>query len=64
MCWPMPTATCRSSCWPPGSELQIAVEARETLQAEGIGTRVVSVPCLDWFEAQDSDYIESVLPQR
>ena len=45
-----------------GSELQIAVEARETLQEEGIGTRVVSVPCLDWFEAQDSDYIESVLP--
>ena len=45
-----------------GSELQIAVAARETLQAEGIGTRVVSVPCLDWFEAQDSDYIESVLP--
>jgi len=45
-----------------GSELQIAVEARETLQAEGIGTRVVSVPCLDWFEAQDSAYIESVLP--
>jgi transketolase len=45
-----------------GSELQIAVEARKTLQAEGIGTRVVSVPCLDWFEVQDSDYIESVLP--
>jgi len=45
-----------------GSELQLAVAARETLQAQGIGTRVVSVPCLDWFEAQDSDYIESVLP--
>jgi transketolase len=45
-----------------GSELQIAVEAREALQAEGIGTRVVSVPCLDWFETQDSAYIESVLP--
>lgn len=45
-----------------GSELQIAVAARETLQAEGIGTRVVSVPCLDWFQAQDSEYIESVLP--
>ena len=38
------------------------MKAREALQAEGIGTRVVSVPCLDWFEAQDSDYIESVLP--
>ena len=45
-----------------GSELQIAVAAREALQAEGIGARVVSVPCLDWFEVQDSDYIESVLP--
>ena len=46
-----------------GSEVQIALAARESLQAEGIGTRVVSVPCLDWFEAQDKDYIESVLPQ-
>ena len=45
-----------------GSEVQIAVAAREALQAEGIGTRVVSVPCLDWFQAQDSVYIESVLP--
>ena len=45
-----------------GSEVQIAVKARELLQAEGIGARVVSVPCLDWFEAQDVDYIESVLP--
>ncbi len=45
-----------------GSEVQIAVKAREMLQAEGIGTRVVSVPCLDWFEVQDAAYIESVLP--
>ena len=45
-----------------GSEVQIAVAAREALQAEGIGTRIVSVPCLDWFEAQDSAYTESVLP--
>jgi len=45
-----------------GSEVQIAVAARDALQAEGIGTRVVSVPCLDWFQAQDSAYIESVLP--
>ena len=45
-----------------GSEVQIAVAARAALQAEGIGTRVVSVPCLDWFQAQDSAYIESVLP--
>ena len=46
-----------------GSEVQIALAARDTLQAEGIGTRVVSVPCLDWFEAQDAEYIESVLPE-
>ncbi len=45
-----------------GSEVQLAVAARELLQAEGIGTRVVSVPCLDWFGAQDPEYIESVLP--
>ena len=45
-----------------GSEVQIAVQAREALQGEGIGTRVVSVPCLDWFEVQDEEYIESVLP--
>ena len=45
-----------------GSEVQIAVAARAALQAEGIGARVVSVPCLDWFQAQDSAYIESVLP--
>ena len=34
-----------------GSEVQIAVAARQTLQAEGIGTRVVSMPSLDWFAA-------------
>jgi transketolase len=45
-----------------GSEVQIAVAAREALQGEGIGARVVSVPCLDWFEVQDEAYIESVLP--
>ncbi len=46
-----------------GSEVQIAVEARKALQAEGIGARVVSMPCLDWFEAQDAGYIENVLPK-
>ncbi|TKV62146.1 transketolase [Nakamurella flava] len=45
-----------------GSELSLAVQAKEQLAAEGISARVVSVPCLDWFEAQDSAYIESVLP--
>ncbi len=45
-----------------GSEVQLAVAARKVLQDKGIGTRVVSMPCLDWFERQDAEYIESVLP--
>jgi transketolase len=45
-----------------GSELQIAVEAREVLKAEGINARVVSAPSLEWFEEQDAAYRESVLP--
>lgn len=45
-----------------GSEVQHAVAARETLQAEGIGTRVVSLPSWELFEAQDSAYREEVLP--
>ena len=45
-----------------GSEVQIAVEAREVLKGEGINARVVSVPSLEWFEEQDAAYRESVLP--
>ncbi|MBS41969.1 MAG: transketolase [Nocardioides sp.] len=45
-----------------GSELQLAVEARELLAAEGIAARVVSLPCLEWFEEQDTAYRDSVLP--
>jgi len=45
-----------------GSELQIAVAARETLEAQGIGTRVVSMPCQEWFDAQPADYRDTVLP--
>ena len=45
-----------------GSELQIAVEAREQLEADGVPTRVVSMPCVEWFDAQDEAYRESVLP--
>lgn len=45
-----------------GSEVQLAVAARETLEAEGIGTRVVSMPCQEWFAEQDEAYRESVLP--
>ena len=46
-----------------GSEVQIAVEAREQLKAEGINARVVSAPCLEWFEEQSAEYRESVLPK-
>lgn len=45
-----------------GSEVQLAVEARERLQAEGIATRVVSMPSVEWFEEQDQAYRDSVLP--
>ena len=45
-----------------GSELQLAVEARLLLESSGIGTRVVSAPCLEWFEEQSAAYRESVLP--
>jgi transketolase len=45
-----------------GSELQIAVEARKVLEADGVPTRVVSMPCVEWFDAQDAAYRESVLP--
>ncbi|MDO5025771.1 MAG: transketolase [Trueperella sp.] len=47
-----------------GSEVSLALEAREELAKEGIGARVVSLPCLEWFAAQDADYREAVLPQR
>ncbi len=45
-----------------GSEVQIAVAAREQLAAEGISARVVSMPCMEWFTLQDASYRESVLP--
>ena len=45
-----------------GSEVQIAVEARELLKNEGINARVVSAPSLEWFEEQSAEYRESVLP--
>jgi transketolase len=45
-----------------GSEVEIAVAAWETLEAEGTPTRVVSMPCVEWFRAQDAAYRESVLP--
>ncbi|MFF6996956.1 transketolase [Streptomyces sp. NPDC008313] len=45
-----------------GSEVHVAVEARERLQAEGVATRVVSMPSVEWFEEQDQGYRDSVLP--
>ncbi|SEP71002.1 transketolase [Streptomyces radiopugnans] len=45
-----------------GSEVQLAVAARESLQAEGVPARVVSMPCLEWFEEQDQAWRERVLP--
>jgi transketolase len=45
-----------------GSEVEIAMKARDLLQAEGIGTRVVSMPCWELFEEQDDSYRKRVLP--
>jgi transketolase len=45
-----------------GSEVQIAVAARELLAADGISARVVSMPSVEWFRAQDASYQEEVLP--
>jgi transketolase len=45
-----------------GSEVQLAVEARALLKNEGINARVVSAPCLEWFNEQSAEYRESVLP--
>ncbi|MBG6141309.1 transketolase [Longispora fulva] len=45
-----------------GSEVQLAVGAREVLAAEGISARVVSVPCQEWFDAQPVEYRNHVLP--
>ena len=45
-----------------GSEVEIAVAARIQLEASGIGTRVVSAPCLEWFDEQPAAYREEVLP--
>ncbi len=45
-----------------GSEVEIALAARDLLQAEGIGTRVVSMPCWELFEQQDESYRRRVLP--
>jgi transketolase len=45
-----------------GSEVQLAVEARRLLAAKGVDARVVSMPCREWFRAQDEAYRDSVIP--
>ena len=45
-----------------GSEVQLAVAAREELAAQGIKARVISLPCVEWFNEQSPEYRESVLP--
>ena len=45
-----------------GSEVQLAVEARTLLAAKGINARVVSMPCREWFDAQHTSYVDTVLP--
>ena len=47
-----------------GSEVQLAVAAAKELEAAGTATRVVSAPCLEWFDEQDDAYRESVLPSK
>jgi transketolase len=45
-----------------GSEVSLCIEARETLQGEGVPTRVVSMPCWELFDEQPREYRESVIP--
>jgi len=45
-----------------GSEVQLAVQAREILAAEGVRARVVSMPCREWYDAQPAAYRETVIP--
>jgi transketolase len=47
-----------------GSEVQLALAARQLLTQEGIGARVVSMACLEWFTEQTAEYREEVLPAR
>lgn len=46
-----------------GSEVQLALAAADELATLGVGARVVSMPCLEWFDAQSKEYQESVLPR-
>jgi len=46
-----------------GSEVSLALSARAELETDGIPTRVVSMPCVEWFDEQDANYREAVLPR-
>jgi len=46
-----------------GSEVSLALSARAELETHGIPTRVVSMPCVEWFDEQDANYREAVLPR-
>jgi transketolase len=45
-----------------GSEVYLAVDAQKALKDKGIAARVVSMPCVEWFDEQDAEYRDSVLP--
>ena len=45
-----------------GSEVSLALSAKALLEADGIAARVVSMPCLEWFDAQEPAYRDAVLP--
>ena len=45
-----------------GSEVEVALDAQDLLEADGVATRVVSMPCQEWFYATSDEYKESVLP--
>jgi transketolase len=45
-----------------GSEVSLAVAARDTLESQGVSTRIVSMPCREWFDDQDQSYRDEVLP--
>jgi transketolase len=47
-----------------GSEVSLALKAREVLEADGASVRVVSMPCIEWFRAQPLAYQQQVLPQE
>ena len=45
-----------------GSEVEIAAAARDTLEAAGVPTRLISMPCVEWYVAQPEEYKASILP--